>query len=139
MPDAATATALAAATAAVTKAAAFPTTLLLMFFITPPANGPKNESTSFWTLQSTSQFQTQDPDMCTKLAFDMIKEVQPVKTLTVRAYCLCPAGNGTSECFNEEQARASITSTDASKRSQPTVLRIGPQTTLKPPPGPATQ
>jgi hypothetical protein len=140
MPEATTAAALAAATAAATKAVAFPTTLLLMFFVTPPTNGPKSESSSFWTLQSTSQFQTQDPDMCTKLAVDMINEVKPVKTLTVRAYCLCPAGNGTSECFNEEQAKASIASADASKRSQPTMLRIGPQTPLKPPPGgPVTQ
>jgi len=140
MPEAVTATlAAAAATAAVTKAAAFPTTLLLLFFITPPANGPKSESTSFWSLQSTSQFQTQDADMCTKLAYDMINEVKPVKTLTVRAYCLCPAGNGTDECFNEEQARASIAFADATKRSRPTVLRIGPQTTLKPPPGSVTQ
>ena len=89
MADPATATAL---TAAATKAIAFPTTLLLMFFVTPPAIGPKNESASFWTLQSTSQFQTQDPEMCTKIAVDMINEVKPVKTLTVRAYCLCPAG-----------------------------------------------
>jgi hypothetical protein len=69
----------------------------------------------------------------------MIKEMEPVKTLTVRAYCLCPAGNGTNQCFNEEQAQASIASKDASKRSQPTIMRIGPQTKLKPPPGPATQ
>jgi hypothetical protein len=139
MPEAVTATVAAAATAAVSKAVTFPTTLLLLFFVTPPANGPKNETTSFWTLQSTSQFQTQDPDMCTKLAYDMMNEVKPVKTLTVRAYCLCPTGNGTDECFNEEKAIASLTSKDAAKRSQPTVLRIGPQTPLKPPPGPVTQ
>jgi hypothetical protein len=131
MADPATVAAtLAAATAAATKAAGFPTTLLLLFFITPPANGPKIESTSFWTHQSTSQIQTQDPDMCTKIALDMINEVKPVKTLTVRAYCLCPAGNGTDLCFNEEDARKFVAS-DPANRSQPTVLRIGPDTKLR--------
>src|SRR5215813_9613294 len=93
-----------AAVNAAAKAAAFPTTLLLMFFTTPPANGPKVESESFWSLQSTSQIPAENPEMCTKLAWDMINEIKPVRTLTVRAYCLCPAGNGTDLCFNAEEA-----------------------------------
>jgi hypothetical protein len=128
MADAVTATVAAAAAAK----ASFPTTLLLLFFITPPANGPKVESTSLWTLQSTSQLQTQDPEMCVQIALDMMKEVKPVKTLTVRAYCLCPAGNGSNLCFNEDEARAAISSADP-KRPRATVLPIGPNTTIKPP------
>lgn len=125
MPEAVTATMVATAAAAA-KAAAFPTTLLLLFFSTPPANGPKNESTSLWTLQSTSQFPTQSPEMCNKLAWDMINEVAPVRTLTVRAYCLCPAGNGTDLCFNEEQARVAFT--ERKEPVVPTTVRIGPDT-----------
>jgi hypothetical protein len=121
----------AAAVTAAAKAATFPTTLLLMFFITPPANGPKIESESFWTLQSTSQVQAENPEMCTKLAWDMINEVKPVRTLTVRAYCLCPAGNGTDLCFNAEEAKKqadkAITSNEQSEAPRPTTIRIGPK------------
>ena len=124
-------TAAVAAVTAAAKAATFPTTLLLMFFTTPPANGPKIESESFWALQSTSQVQAENPEMCTKLAWDMINEMKPVKTLTVRAYCLCPAGNGTDLCFNAEeankQANKAITSNEPREAPRPTTIRIGPK------------
>lgn len=124
--DPASVTAATAATAA--KVAAFPTTLLLLFFVTPPGNGPKSEATNLWSLQSTSQFQTENPEMCTKLAWDMINEMKPVRTLTLRAYCLCPSGNGTNLCFNPEQASSVAASADPTKKPQPTTLRIGPDT-----------
>jgi hypothetical protein len=124
------AAAIATVTAAA-KAAAFPTTLLLMFFTTPPANGPKVEKESFWALQATSQVSTENPAMCTKLAWDMINEMKPVRTLTVRAYCLCPAGNGSDLCFNAEeadkQANKAITSNEPKEAPRPTTIRIGPE------------
>jgi hypothetical protein len=122
-----------AAAAVAAKAITFPTTLLLLFFITPPANGPKAESTSLWTLQSTSQLQTDTPEMCVKIAKDMIAEVKPVKTLTVRAYCLCPAGNGSDNCFNEEEASERMLSPNPADKPRATIQRIGPNTVLKEP------
>jgi hypothetical protein len=129
-----------ASTAVVAAAAGgvFPTTLLLMFFVSPPMHVPKGETKavletkSVWTLQSTTQIQTQNPYMCGKIAKDMMDEIEPVQTLTVRAYCLCPAGNGTNLCFNEEQIRALL----AKKlRPRPTVQPIGPNTELHEPNG----
>jgi len=132
----------------VAAASAFQTTLLLLYFVTSPASVPKGtpketlEKTSVWTLQSASQIPTQNPDMCTKIAVDMINEIAPVATLTVRAYCLCPAGNGSDKCFNEEQLQRELSNTRSQLPIAPTVQRIGPKTELPQytrPGGPATK
>jgi hypothetical protein len=68
--------------------------LLLLFFITPPAPGPKVESKRVWTLQSTSQIEMDNSDACHRIGNDMINYIKPVATMTVRAYCICPNGNG---------------------------------------------
>jgi hypothetical protein len=113
----------------VTAAASFPTTLLLMFFITPPAKVPMGEhkvdqeKKVVWTLQSTSQIQTPSPEVCLDLGNKMISEVDPVNNLTIRAYCLCPIGDG-KICLNSTDA---VTSLNA-KPIGGTVQRIGPKT-----------
>jgi hypothetical protein len=69
--------------------------LLLLFFVTPAAPGPKEESKKVWMLQSTSQMEMDNSDACHRIGKDMMAYIKPVATLTVRAYCLCPNGNGT--------------------------------------------
>jgi hypothetical protein len=81
-----------------------PTTLLLLYFITPPAEIKKHETKSHfearsvWTLQSTVRLDFNSPDACKKIGWKMIDEVEPVTTLTVRAYCICENGNGEDKC-----------------------------------------
>lgn len=130
--------------AAATAANIFPTTLLLLFFVVPPAHVPPGESKvvqetkGVWTLQSTSQIQTQNPDMCISIAKKMMKEVDPVNTLTVRAYCLCPAGNGSNLCFNDDEHAKAMTMaiTKPAAMPRPTVQTIGPLTPDPPLPRP---
>jgi hypothetical protein len=68
--------------------------LLLMFFITPAAPGPKDESKSIWTLQSTSHIELHSADACHKIGRQLIHEFDDVATVTLRAYCLCEDGTG---------------------------------------------
>lgn len=128
----------------------FPTTLLLLYFITTPGHIAPGESKTVqeinanWTLQATSQITTQDPVMCATIAKQMMTEFDPVNTMTVRAYCLCPHGNGSNLCFNEEQFQARIQDFNARRGPPPgpAVQRIGPQTRIPvpvPSPGGATQ
>jgi hypothetical protein len=126
-----------------TTAAIFPTTLLLLYFITPAANVPASETKDtqemkvVWTFQSSSQIELPDPDTCTSTALQMMAEIKPVRTMTVRAYCLCPHGiedRGNKECFNEQQVQARITQKkegvikEEAIVSRPIVLPIGPST-----------
>jgi hypothetical protein len=120
-----------------TTAAIFPTTLLLLYFITPAANVPASETKDMqekkvaWTFQSSSQIELPDPDTCTSTALQMMAEIKPVRTMTVRAYCLCPHGienRGNKECFNEQQAQARIAQKKEGDVSRPIVLPIGPST-----------
>jgi len=118
----------------------FPTTLLLLYFITSPAHIPPGESKKIqeinanWTLQATSQITTQDPVMCASIAKLMMAEFDPVNTMTVRAYCLCPLGNGSDLCFNEKEFQATVQDFVQRKRRGPppgpAVQRIGPQTKI---------
>ena len=64
--------------------------LLLMYFVTPAAPGPKDEAKKVWTLQSTSQTEFEKSTDCFSIGQQVIAAVQPVATLTVRAWCLCP-------------------------------------------------
>jgi hypothetical protein len=124
-------------------AGVFPTTLLILYFITPPAFVPPGESkkdqeiNSTWTLQATSQISTQDPVMCATLAKLMIAEFDPVNTTAIRTYCLCPHGNGSNLCFNEEAFNADVKSFLEGKRRGPppgaAVQRIGPGTKVPSP------
>jgi hypothetical protein len=122
-------------------AGVFPTTLLLLYFVVPAANVPTNESKetqekkALWTFQSSSQIQLPDPDTCTSTALQMMAEIKPVRTMTVRAYCLCPLGTetrGNKECFNEPpKVEARIARKKAGEEdivARPVVRAIGPST-----------
>jgi hypothetical protein len=124
MPEAMTA-------AAAVTAVKFPTTLLLLFFVTTVTQNTTGEAKrvqetkSVWTLQSTSEIQTPDPSVCADLANQMIAEFDIVNTVTVRAYCLCPVGDGKNICMNSQGAEA-----QANERRPlgGTAWRIGPDT-----------
>jgi hypothetical protein len=120
-----------------TTAGVFPTTLLLLYFVTPAANVPASETKDMqekkdlWTFQSASQIELPDPDTCTSTALQMMAEIKPVRTMTVRAYCLCPRGKedrGNKECFNEQQFQAHKAENEGGITSRPIVLPIGPLT-----------
>jgi hypothetical protein len=111
-----------------------PTTLLLLFFVAPPANDqldkPKaiQEASRAWTLQSTSQVLTPSPDACLALGKQMIDRIDPVATLTVRAYCLCAHGNGricTSDQNLKSKGLEPLVSQTPSPPMNPTVEAVG--------------
>jgi hypothetical protein len=136
----------------------FPTTLLLLYFTTPAANVPVSETKemqekkAIWTFQSSSQISLPDVDICTSTALQMMDEIKPVRTMTVRAYCLCPHGveikgdakaklgakakgnvesDESQKCFSgSEQAEAHITANKLQERAvaRPFVKAIGPKT-----------
>jgi hypothetical protein len=118
----------------------FQTTLLIMYFATPaetmhlkPGDKPKYETTKVWTLQSTNQIPTENPNMCVAVGTNLIHEFDLVSTVTVRAYCLCPE-NVTNDdaCFKQrEQESKAITRKGLVPVTPPaTILRLGPSTTL---------
>jgi hypothetical protein len=91
-------------------ASSFPTTLLILYFITSPAHIPPGEKKvqeikANWTLQTTSQLQTEDPNSCVSLGKKMIKEFEPVNTSTIRLYCICPKEAVSEVCFNQEEKK----------------------------------
>jgi hypothetical protein len=120
-----------------TTGGVFSTTLLLLYFITPAANVPAGETKdvqekkAIWTFQSASQIELSDPDICTSTALQMMDEIRPVRTMTVRAYCLCPNGieyQGNKECFNEEEFNRHIAQKRLGEFVRPVVKPIGPKT-----------
>lgn len=113
------------------------TTLVIMYFVTAPtklaAQMPKEkwEPKVAWTLQSTNTIETVDAKTCISYARQLFSVVREVDTMTVRAYCLCPDGDGKSNCYSEPEDKSPM----AVVRSRlPTIQRIGPAT---PPPKPA--
>ena len=86
--------------------------LLLLFFVTSPAPGPKDESKRVWTLQSTTQIEMDGTDACHRIGRDMMAYIKPVGNLTVRAYCLCPNGNGKS-CPPDTERKAGTPTVEA--------------------------
>jgi hypothetical protein len=113
------------------------TTLILMYFITAPAKIPPGEkkedqeSKAVWTLQSTDHVETQDSRTCVLYAKKLFAAVRPVKTMTLRAYCLCPNGDGDSLCY-APPLDAAIAATQGPPA--PTIQAIGPNTPLPEPP-----
>jgi hypothetical protein len=122
------------------------TTLVLMYFITPlpptkPPKVPKEEweAQVVWTLQSTDHIVTPDERTCFLYAQQLLATVAPVKTMTLRPYCLCPYGDGEKECY-APSTDAQIKSGNRGKPLVPTLKAIGPKTKLPKPPtddGPA--
>lgn len=103
------------------------TTLLLLYFVTPAANGPKDETKRIWTLQSTSTIETPNATACVTLGKKMIKDIVPVANLTVRAYCLCAQGDG-SQCGEPSTVPSAAEAAPVERR--PTVQRLGPDTAI---------
>lgn len=113
------------------------TTLVIMYFVTAPtklsSQMPKEkwEPKVAWTLQSTNTIETADAKTCISYARQLFSVVREVDTMTVRAYCLCPDGDGKSNCYSEPDGKSP---TAVRGPRVPTVQRIGPAT---PPPKPA--
>lgn len=111
----------------------FTTTLVLMYFITPPAKIPTGESKEIqeskaaWTLQSTDHIQTKDSTTCVLFAQKLLAAIQQVNTLTLRAYCLCPSGDGDKNCYAPDYNPAIASTREPMK---PTIQAIGPNTRL---------
>ena len=129
--------------------ATFPTTLVIMYFVTTPVHVPPGESKKVqeqnanWTLQTTSQIQTEDPDSCLSIGIKMAKEFLPVNTSTIRLYCICPKGSEEEVCLNAEEkvaaadrkrkmdlfrADPNTSVPEVVKTTSPRLLRIGPET-----------
>ncbi len=108
------------------------TTLVLMYFITPPAKPsgqPKEvqEAKAVWSLQSTAHIETQDSTHCVLYAKKLLAAVRPVNTMTLRAYCLCPNGDGDKNCYAPPTGKQI---SEAQGSSTPTIQTIGPNTDL---------
>jgi hypothetical protein len=110
----------------------FTTTLVLMYFITPPANHkgePKEtqEAKAAWTLQSADHIETPDSTACVLYARKLLAAVNPVNTLTLRAYCLCPNGDGDKKCYAPVLDKNILAT---SVETKPAIQAIGPNTLL---------
>src|SRR6516165_10263051 len=116
------------------------TTLVLMYFVTPPAKIPLGEpkavqeSNAVWMLQSTSHIETPDSTTCFIYAKKLFAAINPVNTMTLRAYCLCPHGDGDKKCYAPTNAQ--ITELRGGTGPAPTIQGIGPDTPLPKPPPP---
>lgn len=105
------------------------TTLVLMYFITPPAEIPKGqskiiqESKAVWTLQSADHIDTPDAPTCITYAQKLMAAIDKVNTLTLRAYCLCPKGDGKEGCFGPDAKTLTLGAPGV-----PTLKAIGPKT-----------
>jgi hypothetical protein len=127
----------------------FSTTLLVLYFTTTATtvkvdqtSKPKYEKTKIWTLQSTSQIPTENPNMCLTIGTQYIHEFDDVSTMTVRAYCICPeaamAEKEKNACFNQQQRdqnSARMRSIQPPGAPSATILRLGPNSTLENPSG----
>jgi hypothetical protein len=109
----------------------FQTTLLILYFVTPAVNVPIGEtkkdfeSTAVWTLQSTSQITLENSDVCSQMGTKLINQFNHVYTVTVRAYCMCPHGDGNKVCFNNQNIIDSFAK-DTKKQPTATIIPLGP-------------
>jgi hypothetical protein len=120
-------------------ASIFPTTLLVMYFITPaetvhlqPGKKADFEKTKIWTLQSTTQIQTENPNMCVANGKLLLKQFEQVSTITVRAYCLCPEHRTgfDSVCDDEKDKNAKIFGRKGLAPPRAAIIPIGPDTPM---------
>jgi hypothetical protein len=108
---------------------AFQTTLLILYFVTPAVNVPNGESKkvfetkAVWTLQSQSQITLENSTVCSQMGTKLINQFAKVYTITVRAYCLCPHGDGSKACFNNQPE---IDAHAAPGQGQATIIPLGP-------------
>src|SRR5262245_34293175 len=111
-------------------------TLVLMYFVTPPQKVPPNmskedwEAKAVWTLQSTDHIEMADSTTCVAYAVKLLAAVDPVRTMTLRPYCLCP-GDGDKLCYAPADKRIAA---DTLVTPKPTIQSIGRKTKLPEPP-----
>jgi hypothetical protein len=113
----------------------FTTTLLILYFVTPAVNVPKGETKvdfekkAVWTLQSTSQVTLENSALCADMGTKLINQFNKVYTITVRAYCLCPKGDGNKVCFNNDTGAEDFNKKKLlpSDESHATIVPLGPQ------------
>ena len=124
----------------------FQTTLLVLYFVTPaetahlqPGKKSDFEKSKIWTLQSTSQIPTENPDMCVANGKLLIAQFEQVSTVTVRAYCLCPEHTGSNNAC--DRAKQKNIASFLGKGSPPpaAIAPIGPDTPMPGSSEPATR
>jgi hypothetical protein len=118
------------------------TTLLVLYFTAPaktvhldgtPAAKDAFEKTQTWTLQSTSQISTENPDMCVTNGVLLLQKFAAVSTVTVRLYCLCPqqqSANNNNVCDHAKQENARALSRFNKVAPPAAIIEIGPNTPL---------
>ena len=115
----------------------FPTTLLVLYFVTPAAtvdltgiDKAKFEQTKLWTLQSTSQIMTENPDMCVANGKLLIDTFANVSTVSVRAYCLCPQNVRKKDVCDKARAAMQTLAVKGIKPPPAAIIPIGPNTPM---------
>jgi hypothetical protein len=126
----------------------FQTTLLVMYFITPaetvhlkPGQKTDFEKSKIWTLQSTNQIPTENPNMCVANGKLLLQEFEQVSTIAVRAYCLCPEHPAAPGDACDKAKGKNLDFFTAKHLTPPpaTIIPIGPDTLMPGSSGPATQ
>jgi hypothetical protein len=136
----------AAVAAGTTAAKLFQTTLVVLYFTTAAKTVTVNEKTkpdfekhNIWTLQSTSQIPTENPNMCLELGVLYIHEFDDVSTITVRGYCMCPDEalkvDDNNACINQKKKDIAKKKAFVVGKPQATIIRLGPNSTVTNPSG----
>ncbi len=120
----------------------FQTTLLVLYFITPAATvhlkpGQKEkekfETTKVWTLQSTSQISTENPNMCAVNGKLLLQKFEQVSTVTVRAFCLCPEHlTGSGDICDKAQQESVESFSKSNKVTEDKARELAPPDTIVP-------
>jgi hypothetical protein len=119
----------------------FTTTLLVLYFIAPAKtislNGTTEakdtfEKSQLWTLQSTSQVSTENPNECVADGILLRQKFAPVSTVTVRLYCLCSEQAVKNYPVCDQAKKESVPLLARSKLGPPptAVIEIGPGTQM---------
>jgi endonuclease YncB( thermonuclease family) len=126
----------------------FTTTLLVLYFVAPAKtvhlNGTTKakdtfEQTQLWTLQSTSQITTDNPNACVADGLLLRQKFAPVSTVTVRLYCLCSeqAVKKYPVCDKANQDNVALLARSKLGTPPTAVIEIGPDTKMPTSSGPS--
>jgi hypothetical protein len=105
-----------------------PTTLLILYFISPAQKGPKDEANRIWTLQSAVSMQFTSHEACRDNGNQLINDIKPVATMTVRAYCLCEDSQvaaAAGESAGSKCKKGDATTEELGQHGHPAVERLG--------------
>lgn len=118
------------------------TTLLVLYFVAPAKtvhlDGTTQAKDAFekkqlWTLQSTSQITTANPNECVANGLLLRLKFAPVSTVTVRLYCLCPSaalGEKFAVCETANDKNASFLANSKLGTPPTAIIEIGPDTKM---------